>query len=232
MAEPELKLVLIVNDKKNQAFYQDHLSAYDDVALEVFPDFIEFRNQSHGKLYSGFLVDIRTLIKSSSGEKLLFSHLLQHFPVMRVTRKPGSDTFSGLLESKSLGRLKGQALLDAFINDFCRQNPPRDIPSGRQKGIFRSVYLYHSDNFLREPEKSVVENLTIKSCYLVTNEKCSKGSKVWLVFTEMKDQTPIQCEVKWTKPWTSGSLYLPGWGISFIGILEGQVKELSELIKN
>ena len=135
-----LKIVLIVDGDKNKAFYQNHLAVYEDVDLEVFPSLVDFRNQSHGKLYSGFLVDIRTLIKSGSGEKLLFSHLLQHFPVMRVTRKPGSDTFSGLLESKSLGRLKGQALLDAFVNDLCRQNPPRDIPSGRQKGIFRSVY--------------------------------------------------------------------------------------------
>lgn len=232
MTENELKLVLIVNDEKNKAFYQNHLFSYDDIALEVYPSLIEFRNQSHGKLYSGFLVDIRTLIKSSSGEKLLFSHLLQHFPVMRVTKKPGSDSFSGLLESKSLGRLKGQALLDAFINDLCRKNPPRDIPSGRQKGIFRSVYLYFSDNFQQEPEKAVIENLTIKSCFVVTNKMCSRGSHVWLVFTEMKEQTPIHCEIKWAKAWTPASLYLPGYGVSFIGMLDEQVEELSQLIKN
>ena len=233
MTDNELKLVLIVNDEKNKVFYQNHISSYDDIELEVYPSLIEFRNQSHGKLYSGFLVDIRTLIKSSSGEKLLFSHLLQHFPVMRVTKKPGSDSFSGLLESKSLGRLKGQALLDAFINDLCRKNSPRDIPSGRQKGIFRRVYLYFSENFQKErPEKAVIENLTIKSCFVVTNEMCSKGSHVWLVFTEMKEQTPIQCEIKWAKPWTPGSLYLPGCGLSFIGILDEQVGELSQLIKD
>lgn len=232
MTENELKLVLIVNDEKSKAFYQNHLSAYDDVALEVFPGLIEFRNQSHGKLYSGFLVDIRTLIKSSSGEKLLFSHLLQNFPVMRVTKKPGSDSFSGLLESKSLGRLKGRALLDAFINDVCRNNPPHDIPSGRQKGIFRSVYLYFSDDFLQEPEKAVIENLTIKSCFVVSNDICAKGSHVWLALTEMKAQTPIQCEITWTKPWTPGSLYLPGYGVSFSGISDEQIEELSELIKD
>ena len=232
MSANELKLVLIVNDEKNQAFYQNHLSSYDDITLEVYSNFIDFRNQSHGKLYSGFLVDIRTLIKSSSGEKLLFSHLLQHFPVMRVTKKPGSDSFSGLLESKSLGRLKGQALLDAFINDLCRKNPPRDIPSGRQKGIFRSAYLYFSDDFQKEPEKAVIENLTMKSCFVVTNELCPKGSHVWLVLTEMKEQTPILCEIKWAKPWTAGSLYLPGYGVSFIGIMDEQVEELSQLIKD
>ena len=126
MSATKLTLVLIVNDEKNKVFYQNHLSSYDDIALEVYPNFIDFRNQSHGKLYSGFLVDIRTLIKSSSGEKLLFSHLLQHFPVMRVTKKPGSDTFSGLLESKSLGRLKGQALLDTFVNDICHEKSVKE----------------------------------------------------------------------------------------------------------
>jgi hypothetical protein len=232
MSAKELKLVLIVGDEKNKAFYQNHLSSYDDIVLEVYPNFIDFRDQSHGKLYSGFLVDIRTLIKSTSDEKLLFSHLLQHFPVMRVTKKPRSDSFSGLLESKSLGRLKGQALLDAFINDLCRKNPPRDIPSGTQKGIFRSAHIYFSDDFLREPEKSVIENLTIKSCFVVTNEMCSKGTHVWLAFTEMKQQTPIRCEIKWAKPWTAGSLYLPGYGVSFIEIMDEQVEELSQMIKD
>jgi len=231
MSEKEIKLVLIVNDEKNKAFYQNNLSSYDDIALEVYPNLIDFRNQSHGKLYSGFLVDIRTLIKSSSGEKLLFSHLLQHFPVMRVTKKPGSDTFSGLLESKSLGRLKGQELLDVFVNDLCRKNQPRDIPSGRQKGIFRSVLLYFSDDFQREPEKAVIENLTMKSCFVVTNEVCSKGSHVWLVLTEMNEQAPILCEIKWAKPWTPGSLYLPGYGVSFVEIMDEQVEELAQLIK-
>jgi len=232
MSANELKLVLIVDDEKSKTFYQKHLASYDDIALEVYPDFVDFRNQSHGKLYSGFLVDIRTLIKSSSGEKLLFSHLLQHFPVMRVTKRPGSDTFSGLLESKSLGRLKGQALLDAFINDLCRKNPPRDIPSGRQKGIFRSAYLYLSDDFLQEPEKTVIEHLTIKSCFVVTNEMRAKGSHVWLVLTEMKAQTPIHCEIRWVKPWAAGSLYLPGYGASFIGIMDEQVEELAQLVRD
>lgn len=232
MSAKKIKLVLIVSDEKNKAFYQNHLSSYDDVELEVFPDFIDFRNQSHGKLYSGFLVDIRTLIKSSSGEKLLFSHLLQHFPVMRVTKKPGSDSFSGLLESKSLGRLKGQELLDAFVNDLCRKNPPRDIPSGRQKGIFRSAYIYFSNDFLREPEKAVIENLTIKTCFVVTNEMCSEGTHVWLTLTEMKQKAPIKCVIKFAKPWVAGSLYLPGYGVSFIEILDEQLQELSLLVKN
>ena len=224
--------MLITICKKNKAFYQNHLAAYDGISLEVYSNFIDFRNQSEGKLYSGFLVDIRTLIKSSSGEKLLFSHLLQHFPVMRVTKKPGSDSFSGLLESKSLGRLKGQALLDAFINDLCRKIQPRDIPSGRQKGIFRSAYIYYTEDFQQEPEKAVIENLTVKSCFVVTNEKCTKGAHLWLLPTEMKRQTPIRSEIKWTKPWTPGSLYLPGCGVSFIDITDEQIEELSGLLKD
>ena len=232
MSANKLKLALIVGDEKSSGFYQNHLASYADISLEVYPNFIDFRNQSRGKLYSGFLVDIRTLIKSSSGEKLLFSHLLQHFPVIRVTKKPGSDSFAGLLESKSLGRLKGRALLDAFINDLCRKNPPRDIPSGRQKGIFRSAYLYYSDDFLQEPEKAVIEHLTIKSCFVVTNEMRAKGSHVWLVMTEMIEQTPMRCEIKWVKPWAAGSLYLPGYGASFIGVMDEQVEELAQLVQD
>jgi hypothetical protein len=171
MTEDSINLVLIAKDEADQAFYQSHLSSYEDIELEVYPGLMEFRNQSHGKLYSGFLVDIRTLIKSTGGEKLFFSHLLQFFPVMRVTKRPGSDSFSGLVESRNLGRLKGSALLDAFVNDLCRKDPPREIPSGRQKGIFRSVYVNYSNNFKREkPERGVIENLTAKSCFLVTNE--------------------------------------------------------------
>ena len=54
MSAHELKLALIVGDEKNSEFYQNHLASYDDLALEVYPSFIDFRNQSQGKLYSGF----------------------------------------------------------------------------------------------------------------------------------------------------------------------------------
>ena len=232
MTEDPINLVLIVKEEKDQAFYQSHLASYEDIELEVFPSFLEFRNQCHGKLYSGFLVDIRTLIRSAGGEKLFFSHLLQFFPVMRVTKKPGSNTFSGLVESRNLGRLKGDALLEAFVTDLCRKNPPREVPSGRQQGIFRSVYVYYSSNFAREkPERGVVENLTTKSCFLVTNDDIAKGAGIWLVFADMSDQTPVGCEVKWTKQWRPGSLYLPGLGLSFVGMTDGQVGELAKLAK-
>ena len=232
MTEGSINLALIAKDETDQAFYQSHLSSFEDIELEVHPSLMEFRNQSHGKLYSGFLVDIRTLIKSTGGEKLFFSHLLQYFPVMRVTKKPGSESFSGLVESKNLGRLKGGALLDAFINDLCRRNPAREIPTGRQQGIFRSVYVYYSNNFKREkPERGVIENLTAKSCFFVTNDDLSKGANIWLVFTDMRDQTPMGCEVKWTKKWRPGSLYLPGLGLSFFEMTDEQVGELAKLIK-
>ena len=232
MTADPVKLVLIVKDEKDQAFYQSHLSSYEDIELEVHPSLMGFRNQCHGKLYSGFLVDIRTLIKSAGGEKLFFSHLLQYFPVMRVTKKPGSESFSGLVESRNLGRLKGRALLDAFVTDLCRKNPPREVPSGRQKGIFRSVYVYYSNNFNREkPERGVIENLTAKSCFLVTNDELGKGSHIWLVFTDMKDQTPMDCEITWIKRWRPGSLYLPGLGLLFAGMTDEQVGELAKLIK-
>ncbi len=232
MTKEPINLALIAKDEKDQAFYQSHLSAYDGIELEFHSGLMEFRNQSHGKLYSGFLVDIRTLIKSTGGEKLFFSHLLQFFPVMRVTKKPGSDSFSGLVESRNLGRLKGSALLDAFVTDLCRKNPPRELPSGRQQGIFRSVYVYYSNNFTREkPERGVIENLTAKSCFLVTNDEISKGAHVWLVFTDMKDQTPVGCEVKWIKQWRPGSLYLPGLGLSFAGTTDEQVGELAKMTK-
>ena len=233
MTEDFINLALIAKEEKDQAFYRSHLSSYEGIELEVHPSLMELRNKSHGKLYSGFLVDIRTLIKSTGGEKLFFSHLLQYFPVMRVTKKPGSESFSGLIESRDIGRLKGNALLDAFVMDLCRKNPPREIPSGRQQGIFRSVLVYYSNNFSREkPEKAVIENLTTKSCFLVTNDEISKGANVWLAFTDMQDQTPMGCEVKWTKKWRPGSLYLPGLGLTFVAMTDPQVGELAKMTKS
>ena len=232
MTEDPIKLVLIAKDEKDQAFYRSHLSSYQDIELEVFPSIMEFRNQSQGQLYAGFLVDIRTLIKSTGGEKLFFSHLLQFFPVMRVTKRPGSDSFSGLVESRNLGRMKGIALLDAYVTDLCRKTPPREVPSGKKQGIFRSVYVHFSDNFTREkPERGVIEDLTTTGCFLVTNDEIAKGAAIWLVFADMSDQTPIGCEVKWTKQWRPGSLYLPGLGLFFASMTDAQVGELAKLAK-
>jgi len=134
MTEDPINLVLIVKEEKDQAFYQSHLASYEDIELEVFPSFLEFRNQCHGKLYSGFLVDIRTLIRSAGGEKLFFSHLMQFFPVMRVKAgvkhvfRPGGKQKSGTPE--------GRRSAGCFCN--------RSVP---QKSAARSSFRETTGNF-------------------------------------------------------------------------------------
>ena len=228
--EPK-RIALIAKDRADQSFFRECLSIYEDVVLEVYSRIEKFRAESPGKFYSGLIVDLRTLIKSSNSEKNFFYPLFEPFPVIRVTRKLDSESFSGLILGENLGHLRGRALCDAFIN-LCRDAPPREIRFDIRRKIYLSAYLSFSERFQnKEPIRATISNISKGGCSVITNNETQKGSKIWLVLPEIKDQTPIYCEIRWIKPWKPGIRYLPRLGGKFIRISDNQLEELFDILK-
>jgi hypothetical protein len=232
MTHEPISIVLIANNDADLEFFRKSLEAFEFVQVKEFLSLNDFRENCGNDLYSGFLVDIRTLIRSSSSEKRFFAMLLEVFPVMRVTRKPGTGDFSGLVESKDLGKYRGQALLDAFIQDWCLLNPPREIRVSSRNTIYLSGMISFGDEFSQDQSARVtIENISDGGCFVVTNHDGINHDKLWLVITELRDQTPIECHVKWRKPWGVTTRYLPGIGVAFGGLSKMQYKELTAIMR-
>lgn len=232
MTHEPITIVLIANDDADLEFFRESLKIFDFVQLKEYGSLSDFRESCGNDLFSGFLVDIRTLIRSSSSEKRFFAMLLEAFPVMRVTRKPGSGEFSGLVESKDLGKYRGQALLEAFIQEWCLLNPPREIRVSSRNTIYLSGMISFGDAFEAEQATRVtIENISDGGCFVITNYDGLNYDKLWLVITELRDQTPIVGHIKWRKPWGLTSRYLPGLGIAFGGLSKMQYKELTAIMR-
>ena len=232
MKKKSIRIALITNDKAAQSFYRKYLSIYEDVVLEVFSRIADFGAESSAKLYSGFIVDLRTLIRASTSEKNFFYPLFDAFPVIRVTRKSDSESFSGLILGEDLGHLKGSKLFDAFIK-LCRDAPPREIRFDTRRKIYLSAYLSFSEEFQHEePVRATISDISKGGCSVITNYETQKGSKIWVVLPEMKDHRPIHCEIRWVKPWKPDIRYLPRLGVKFIRIADNQLEELFDIVKD
>ena len=232
MTRKSIRIALITKDKAAQSFYRKCLSVYEDVVLEVYSRIENFRAESPAKLYSGFIVDLRTLIRSSASEKNFFYPLFEAFPVIRVTRKLGSESFSGLILGENLGHLKGRALFDVFIN-LCRDAPQREIRFDIRRKIYLSTYLSFAEEFQHEePIRAIISNISKGGCSVITNHEIQKGSNIWVVLPEMRYQRPIHCEIRWVKPWKPDIRYLPRLGGKFIRITDNQLEELFDILKD
>jgi len=233
MKGDSIRIVLVAKEEAERSFFGKHFAAYEKVILEEYPTLEDFRAQSPGKAYSGLVIDIRTLIRATAREKLFFSSLLDALPVIRVTRRPNSDSFSGLVESKDLGRgLSGKQILEAFINNLCREHIPCGVSSGEEQTTYLSAYLYFTADFEKErPIKATITDVSEEGCFVITSHECGSESTLSVVITVIKDSTPIPCQVRWVRPWKTDSRYLPGFGVSFERFEKNQLEELFDFLK-
>jgi len=80
MTRKSIRIALITKDEAAQSFYRKCLSVYEDVVLEVYSRIEDFRAESSAKLYSGFIVDLSTLIRASPVKKTSFTRCLRLSP--------------------------------------------------------------------------------------------------------------------------------------------------------
>ncbi len=71
-------------------------------------------------------------------------------------------------------------------------------------------------------------NISRGGCFLISFEPLNVGDRVWLTIPELKDNAPIEAEVRWVRLWGEYR-FLPGMGVRFIGLTEAQKAELSVL---
>ena len=136
MERGKLNIALIVLEVKERDFFKDLLSKYPDLELEEYSTIHQFKRCCSGRLYSGIIVDIRTLIRSTMQEREFFSLLWDGFPVLHVGQNPGNSDINCLMEGKHTIDLKGTQLLEHFVKVKCREVKPRQVRIHVRKKAF------------------------------------------------------------------------------------------------
>ncbi|MCP5047659.1 MAG: hypothetical protein GY940_10840, partial [bacterium] len=79
----EKSLILIVSGDESRELYQSYLEPYPGIRLSSYPSVEEFHaSLTKTSRYSGFVIDLRTMMKAGPEEKSLLHELIDSFPAV------------------------------------------------------------------------------------------------------------------------------------------------------
>jgi hypothetical protein len=176
--------------------------------------------------FNGLLLDVGTLVRASVAEKAYIHEIIQIFPSVRIRWDAQGKNVRVLLYGQSG---EGIATLDSFIREQCIPFGARKLRvSDRVDAHFNVLISRRPDFSTPSTLKTVTINVSKGGCYIFAAEPWEPHCQVWLQFRELSDPTPVAAEVCWRKMWGM-SMGMPGVGVRFTEITDGQVAELIEL---
>jgi hypothetical protein len=231
MKKTKGKIILIVDNEERQRLYDVPLSHYKNVSIERYKSAREFRNSiTKNSHFSGFIIDLRTLIKTKTEEKNFLYELRESFPVMHISHSLDKKTIKGNIGCNSFN---DRRLFDYFFHDLCPRFSPRGVRIFKRKNLFLNVYLALSPTV---SENNLIKANTIDisegGCFIVTTHFISldSTSNIYIIPKELSDQSPIVCTLKWGLPWGKATHHLPGVGVEFVNPGVSQIEEIRTFI--
>ena len=196
------------------------------VKVETVPSFGKLHKMMIENCYNGVMVDLRTKMKASNEEKDLVHDVFEQFPVAQLN----FDEKTGQIRSLHYGRTGKGESLESFIKEECRSFIARPIRSSIRKKIHFNVLLSKTGDFATEGiDRTVTMNVSKGGCFIYSVDDLQSDAKVMMVFKELEDQKPILGEVRWKALWGE-AMQIPGIGVKFENLREGQLAQICEEI--
>lgn len=225
----EKEIVLIAPDRESMALYKNFLTVYRGFCYSPYFQLEEFtREMFNNHNYVGFIVDLRSILKSEPNARHSFEDLTKSFPLVRISHTPDKKTINGNIRDKNF---RDRELFDFFINDMCRCFTPRGLRAKKRKNLFLNVYLDFSEDASGvELIRANTADISPIGGFLISDRKVKKDDVFYMVINELADQSPIKCKVKWALPWGTTNHHLPGFGVTFTVIKQEQQQELDKIL--
>ncbi|RNC73150.1 MAG: PilZ domain-containing protein [Desulfuromonadales bacterium] len=176
--------------------------------------------------FHGILLDVPTLVRSSSEEKAFLHDLLQIYPTVRLKWDPRC----GAVRTHYYGHHREESPgLEAFVRNQCVPFLPRTIRLSERMPLHLNV-MVSPDSAFREGEtiRTATMNVSSGGCFIIGAGPWRRGDRLWLRIAGLADATPIGIDVRWCKEWGEKP-GMPGIGVTFSAITEEQVAELGRL---
>lgn len=219
----DTKIILVCADTKEKKTYLDALESLD-VSVDAVTSFKTLENVLLENPYHGVMVDMKTKIKAMKNEKELAYQILNKYPVVQLKL----DDETGKIKTLSDGKSRHDDSLEEFIESDCRNFEARAIRSSPRTGYHFNIMLCKTDDFSeRHSDRSITINISKSGCFIFSCMEWELNQQVSFRFTDLEDNTPIQGEVRWFKPW-GRSVGIPGIGVLYTRINENQVQEICE----
>jgi Tfp pilus assembly protein PilZ len=225
--EQDTKILMVVKEAEARAAYEEALQRLG-AAYDVAASFDELLRMSIDNSYSGLLIDLLTLVRSSKEEKSIAYDCLNYYPSLRVKwdARTKSMSLSPLEHSVSDD---SEATLAYFIEKRCKPFIARSLRKFPRKETCLSLRLF-SDGSRRDGDslKTFTVNISQGGAFVHTTEPVGKGETVWLSYLEMPDDEPIEAQVCWLIEW-GACRSIPGIGVMYRGLSPQQAAALMKI---
>lgn len=209
----DIKILMVVKEAEARYAYEDAVRKVG-VAYDVAGSFQEALSLSIDNTYSGLMIDILTLIRSSKEDKLIAYDCINYYPSLRVKwdARQKSMNLSPLEQSFSNDT---EAPLAYFIENRCKSFTARSLRRFARKDTCLSVLLSTCSDFPDgDSMKTFTVNISRGGAFVQSTRAFVKGQTVWLRFLEMPDAEPIKAVVCWHLEW-GACRCIPGIGVMF-----------------
>lgn len=193
---------------------------------ETAGNFTELKQKLLQLPFNGVVIDVLTAVRANPEEKHLLQEIAEAYPTLRVRWDAGAGMIRGLVFGKSLA---GDHPLRYFLEQLCRNHPPRTFRTSRRHAIHLNVLLSRDGGFRPDQsERSVTLDISLGGCFLVTfDDRWENQQHAWLQLLELSDPTPIEIIIRRVSPWGKNPT-IPGLGVEFLQLRPGQAEELRQ----
>jgi len=223
------RILMVVKEAEARAAYEEALSRVG-VGYDVAGSFDEVLRLSVDNAYSGLIIDILTLIRSSKEEKSIAYDCLNFYPSLRIKwdARQKAMSLSPLEQSFSADTA---ATLDHFIENRCKSFNARTLRRFNRKESFLGLLLSTSPDFPDgDSLKTFTVNISQGGAFVHTTRPFAKGETVWLRFLELADAEPVKGVVCWHIAWGS-CRSIPGIGVKFEFLSQEQGDRLRKMAR-
>lgn len=221
----DTRLLMVVKEPEARLAYEETLRRVG-VAYHTAQDFKEVLRMTINGAYSGLLVDILTLIRSSKEEKTIAYDCINFYPTLRMKWDARQQCISCSPQEHSLVT-DTEGALTHFIEKRCKTFSARSLRRFNRKDTYLNLLLCAS------PDAAGVKTFTVNvsqgGAFVHTSEWLPKGSGAWLSVPDLPGEQPVPVTVCWSIAW-GGCRSIPGAGVMFDALSEQQKAWLAKTI--
>lgn len=225
--EADTKILMVVKEAEARAVYEEALRNIG-ACYDVAGSFQELLRMSIDNSYSGLLIDLLTLVRSSKEEKTIAYDCLNYYPSLRVKWDARTKIMS-LSPLEHAVDENSEATLSHFIEQKCKPFRARSLRRFPRKETCLSLRLSGDSSCSGSSAlRTFTVNISEGGAFVHTVDPMEKGETVWLSYLELPDLEPVPAQVCWRIEW-GACRSIPGIGVMYSGLSAGQAAALKKM---
>lgn len=216
----QIVIGIVARAEEMQTFLRERLTSLGAQVMP-FPALQAVKDALPAELFSGFVVDLRTLVGASAEEKALAYALEQAFPFMRVNGNLSAGRFTGHIRGESL---LGETACAAFFEHYCRPFGCKKFRAESRKQLHLSVLWSRVDGPAgAAPVRATTMNVSYCGMFIIDPAATvDVGTRVHVYLSPARHTDPLLGVVRWCLPWGQSTHHPSGFGIELIELSEAQ----------